>query len=183
MQTLAKVLSYSCVLALLSGCAAQTAQVRVDQAESGLPNCRTFEWHSISGDVQSFTDQRVKAAVMSQLKTKGYEESAERPDCRIAYRLMTHEAPRQKPGIGVGVGGGSGGVGGGIGVTLPVGRQPAAIGTFTLDVIDASKNAQVWSGAMDVQLEEPELTDAEARQIAEQLLRKYPDVTSPDENR
>ena len=183
MRTLATFLSCTGVLVLVTGCAAQTAQVRVDQAESGLPNCRTFAWHPISGDVQSFTDQRVKAAVMSQLETKGYQVSADGPDCRIAYRLTTHEGPRRKPGIGVGVGGGSGGLGGGIGVTLPVGRQPAAIGTFTLDVIDASKNAQVWSGAIDVQLAEPELTDAEAQQMAEQVLGKYPDATRPDEKR
>lgn len=170
-------------LAVLAGCASPPARVRVDQAEGGLPACHTFAWHAISGDAASLSDQRVKTAVLSQLKAKGYEEAAEKPDCRIAYHMTTREIPKAKPSVGVGVGGGSGGLGGGIGVSLPVGKRPGFTGTFTLDVIDASKNEQVWSGAIDAELANAELTDEEARELAEEVLAAYPDArASVDRN-
>lgn len=164
------------VLTVLAGCAAPSPRVRVDQAEGGLPACRTFGWQAISGDAASLGDQRVKAAVMAELEKKGFEQAAENPDCRIAYHMTTRELPKAKPSVGVGVGGGSRGVGGGIGVSLPIGRRAGFTGTFTLDVIDAAKNAQVWSGAMDVELAQAELSDEEARQLAEEVLSAYPDA-------
>lgn len=169
-----KFVSACCLSSLLIACATSTEQVRVDQAEGGLPACRTFAWHATPGDAASFTDQRVRTAVMQQLKTKGYQEVDDKADCRIAYRLTTREIPKTKPGVGVGVGGGSRGVGGGIGVTLPIGRKSGFTGTFTLDVIDAAKNAQVWSGSLDTELEGSEVTEAEAADLAEQVLGRYP---------
>lgn len=166
------------VLASLAGCASPSARVRVDQAEGGLPDCRTFAWHAISGDAASLSDQRVKAAVMAALEAKGYEQATENPDCRIAYHMTTREIPKAKPSVGVGVGGGSRGVGGGIGVSLPVGRRAAYTGTFTLDVIDASKNAQVWSGSIDVELAEAELSEQDAHELAKEVLGAFPNAGS-----
>jgi len=163
------------VTSAVSGCAAPASKVRVDQAEGGLPNCRTFAWHPTSGDAATLGDQRVRTAVMEQLKAKGYEEVTDKGDCRIAYRLTTRDLPKAKPKVGVGVGGGSGGVGGGIGVSLPIGRKSGFTGTFGLDVIDAGKNAQVWSGSVETELASADLSDAEARELANQVLSAYPD--------
>lgn len=159
---------------LTAGCATQTSTVRVDAAEGGLPQCRTFAWNPGSGDAASFTDQRVRTAVMQTLQAKGYSESADKPDCRIAYNLSTREVPKAKPGVGVGVGGGSGGVGGGIGITLPIGKRKGQSGTFTLDVIDNAKNAQVWSGSIDADFDSAELSDAETKAVVEKVLAKFP---------
>ena len=164
----------SIVVCLLAGCATQTQSVRVDQAEGGLPNCRTFAWHATPGDVTSLNDQRVRAAVMAKLKDKGYQEVADRADCRIAYHLTTREIPKAKPGVGVGVGGGSGGVGGGIGISLPIGRKSGFTGTFTLDVIDGAKNAQVWSGSLDAGLAAADIAEGEATDLASEVLSKFP---------
>lgn len=158
----------------LAACATPTDRVRVDQAEGGLPHCRTFAWHAAPGDVTSLTDQRVKSAVMAKLKDKGYQEVADKPDCRIAYHLTTREIPKSKPGVGVGVGGGSGGIGGGIGVSLPIGRKSGFTGTFTLDVIDNAKNAQVWSGSLDAQLAAADISEGEAQDLAAEVLSAYP---------
>lgn len=170
----ARIVSLSLV-ALLAGCAAQTSNVRVDSAEGGLPSCRTFAWNPIGGDAASLTDQRVRTQVMQTLQAKGYAESADKPDCRIAYHLVTREVPPSKPKVGVGMGGGSRGVGGGIGISLPIGKSKAMNGTFTLDIIDAAKNAQVWSGALDASFSAAELDDAEAKAVVEKVLERYPD--------
>jgi hypothetical protein len=164
-------------MALLAACATPETRVRVQQAEEGLPNCNSFAWHAAPGDVVSLTDQRVRAAVTAQLEAKGYAV-AEHADCRIAYMLTTREIPKAKPGVGVGVGGGSRGVGGGIGISLPVGGRSGHAATFTLDVIDAAKNAQVWSGSIEVELDGAEPTDEEARKLAERVLSVYPDAGS-----
>jgi hypothetical protein len=160
------------------GCTSTPASpVRVDTIEGALPACQTFAWNPApTGDAASLTDQRVRNIVMQTLESKGYTQSADKADCRIAYRLSTHEVAQPKPRVGVGMGGGSGGVGGGVGISLPIGKKPKAqSGTFTLDVIDASKNAQVWSGSLDAGFDSVELTDEEAKAIVDQVLAKYPD--------
>lgn len=169
-----RILGASIIAIAVAGCAAPSERVRVDQAEGGLPNCRTFAWHAAPGDVTSLTDQRVKAAVMARLADKGYQEVADKPDCRIAYHLTTREIPKAKPGVGVGVGGGSGGIGGGIGISLPIGRKSGFTGTFTLDVIDNAKNAQVWSGSLDAQLAAADVSEGEAQDLATEVLSAYP---------
>lgn len=163
-------------LTVLAGCTATApSRVRVDMAEGGLPKCQSFEWLPTPQQPASFTEQRVKSEVMSQLKQKGYSEVAEKGDCRVTYVLDVHERPKNKPSVGVGAGGGSGGIGGGIGVSLPIGKKNEQAGTFTLDIVDAAKNAQVWSGSLDASFVKAELNEDEAREVVAKVLEKYPD--------
>lgn len=161
---------------VLCGCATtQSSPVRVDVAEGGLPSCKTFDWLPTPQQPASFTEQRVKSEVMAKLKDKGYTEATEKPDCRITYVLEVHERPRNKPSVGVGAGGGSGGLGGGIGISLPIGKKNEQAGTFTIDVVDAAKNAQVWSGSLDASFAKAELTEDEAREVVAKVLERFPD--------
>lgn len=163
-------------LTLLAGCTATApSKVRVDMAENGLPKCQSFEWLPTPQQPATFTEQRVKGEVMAQLKQKGYAEASEKGDCRVTYVLDVQEQPKNKPRVGVGGGGGSGGVGGGIGISLPIGRGGGQSGTFTIDIIDAAKNAQVWSGSIDATFLKPELNEEETREVVAKVLEKYPD--------
>ena len=160
----------------LAACAASSSQVRVDKAaDVDLTRCRTFDWLPQTSDAASLTDQRVRAAALATLERKGYSLSTDEPDCRISYVFAAYERPQEKPRVGVGAGGGSRGVGAGIGVSLPVGRRDRFGGTLTLDVIDASKNAQVWSGSLDASFREQELGEREARALVEEILSQFPD--------
>lgn len=162
---------------LLAGCASMQSRsdVRVDMAESGLPNCKAFAWNPTASQPASLTEQRVQREIMAQLKEKGYSESKDKADCRVSYVLDVHEVPRGKPSVGVGAGGGSGGIGGGIGVSLPIGKRNQQSGTFTIDVIDAARNAQVWSGSLDASFAKAELNDDEARETVAKVLERFPD--------
>lgn len=163
---------------LLGACASTSPTVRVDKADTfDARRCTNFAWHSPTQEPASFTEQRVRNHIMSALKAKGYPEATENPSCRVSYVLSTRDTPRSRPGVGVGVGGGTGGIGGGIGVTLPVGRK-AESGTFTVDVIDSAKNAQVWSGSVDGTFKSAELTEEEAQQMVERVLAEFPDRES-----
>ena len=167
--------SMAAVLVALSGCAAQSSAVRVDKGDADLTKCRTFDWHPASADAASFSEQRVRAAALKQLETKGYTLSTEKPDCRIAYLLPTQDTQKRKPTIGVGVGGGSGGVRGGIGVGVPIGSHKEQIGTLTLDIVDVASNAQIWSGSVDVGLHGQEIGEEEANEAVGLILAKFPD--------
>jgi hypothetical protein len=165
-----------CAAALaLAACAATGSAVRVDKAETGLPNCRTFAWNPSAGEAVSLAEQRIRSQVMQTLQAKGYTESADKPDCRISYHLSSAGIQRRSgPSVGVGAGGGSGGIGGGIGISLPIGKKGRP-GTFTLDVIDASQNAQVWSGSVDSSFKSPEPNEAESQALIAKVLKEYPD--------
>lgn len=157
----------------LGACVSTGAKVRVQQGDTDLTQCRTFDWLPASQEAASFTEQRVRAAAMEQLQVKGYARSTERPDCRITYVLSTHERPASKPRVGVG--GGSRGVGGGIGVSLPIKSKNQHAGTFTLDVVDVARNAQIWSGSLDAVFASNELSAEEAARVVRRILAEFPD--------
>lgn len=162
---------------LLAGCASMQPRspVRVDMAETGLPNCKSFKWNPTAQQPASLTEQRMQREIMAKLKEKGYSESSDKADCRVTYVLEVHEVPRSKPSVGVGAGGGSGGIGGGIGVSLPIGKRNQQSGTFTIDVIDSAKNAQVWSGSVDASFAKAELNEDETREVVAKVLERFPD--------
>lgn len=175
-RSLLLILAIAVPMAVAGCAAAPPAKVRVDKAAAGLPSCQTFAWLPAPGDAASLTEQRVKAATLQQLQAKGYSEAADKPDCRITYHFASSEQRKKSgPSVGVGAGGGSGGIGGGIGISLPIGRKNAQAGTLTLDVVDAARNAQVWSGSVDTETAAAELTEAEAKEIVQKVLAEYPD--------
>jgi hypothetical protein len=168
-------LCLSALLLAASGCATQSAQVRVDKADTDLSKCRTFDWRPVSSDAASFTDQRVRAASLKRLEEKGYTLSTDKPDCQVTYVLSTQDRPKPKPSVGVGAGGGSGGMRGGIGVSVPIGRHKEQVGTFTLDIVDVAQNAQIWSGSVDVAVQAREVSDEEADEAVRLILAEFPD--------
>lgn len=160
----------------LVGCASAPSNVRVDRSESvDVAKCNTVAWRPASQEAASFTEQRVRAAVMRELEAKGYKQATDRPDCRITYVLSVQERPPQKPRVGVGAGGGSGGVSGGIGVSIPIGRRATHGGTFTLDVIDVASNSQIWSGSLDAGFTAAEPSAEEIDALVAEVLAELPD--------
>jgi hypothetical protein len=159
---------------LLGACATNSSAVRVDRADTDLAKCQTFDWLQPTNSTASLTDQRIRAAALAELESKGYTLETDDPDCRISYVLSTFERPQAKPRVGVGAGGGSGGIGGGIGVSLPVGRRDTHGGTLTIDIIDVDSNAQVWSGTLDASFAAAELNEDEARATVNKILAEFP---------
>ena len=162
----------------LGACMTTSSDVRIDKADVDLAKCQMFDWLAPEKAAASFTDQRVRAAALAELERKGYTIGSETPDCRITYALSSYERPEAKPRVGAGVGGGSGGIGGGIGISLPVGRRDARAGTFTVDIVDAEKKAQIWSGSIDATFGAEELTEAEAQELVAAILDRFPDVVA-----
>lgn len=175
LQRATPVIAVIAMTAVMLGCAATTSKVRVDQGTASVTECKSFDWLDTSSSPASFTDQRVKTATLAVLRDKGYLQSTDKPDCKITYLLSTSERLKPKPGVGVGVGGGSGGVGGGIGISLPIGKRNEGAGTLTLDIIDSSRNAQIWSGSVDAQFKAAEPSEEECAAIVKKILAEFPD--------
>ena len=151
--------------------------VRVDQAEAGVGQCKTFEWLAQANSSASLSEQRIRDVALAELKRKGYEVSSDKSDCRITYALNSHEVPKEKPRVGAGVGGGSGGLGGGIGISLPIGKRDSHAGTLTIDIVDVAKNSQIWSGSLDASFAGAELNEEEAAELVKAILDRYPNRT------
>ena len=160
----------------MSACATDNSNVRVDQDKTAdLAHCRTFGWHPADQQgASSLNEQRIRSAVMQTLKSKGYSEAADTPDCRVSYSLETRELRKHGPSVGVGAGGGSGGLGGGIGISLPLGRKHKFASTLVIDVIDATRNAQIWTASLDETLHGQDISEDEAQRAVKEILGRYP---------
>jgi len=158
---------------LLGGCAT-APEVIVDSGAAPVA-CERMAWFIVEEQTETLTDQRMRAEVMAQLAAKGYEVSDPEPDCLVAYRLVTRTDYRPGPSVGIGMGGSSGRVGGGVGVNVPVGESARALGTLSLDVIDAARNAQLWSGTLERATRSAEPEGEEIRAAVAQILAAFPD--------
>jgi hypothetical protein len=76
--------------------------------------------------------------------------------------------------LGLGAGGGAGNVGGGVGVSLPLGKRNETVAALTVNVIDSTRNEQVWVGASEVVLKGKEATDADIQTLTDRIMAKYP---------
>lgn len=157
----------------LAGCAS-APRLSVEQAPEPIA-CSRFAWFMPADQPETFVDRRMRTEVMEVLAAKGYTVDDPEPDCLVAYRLVTDTRYRPGPSVGIGMGGGSGRVGGGVGVNVPVGESSRASGRLSLDVIDAARNAQVWSGTLDKAARSAEPTAEEIRMAVAEILAAFPD--------
>ncbi|MBC7985015.1 MAG: DUF4136 domain-containing protein [Candidatus Obscuribacterales bacterium] len=171
------------LLALLAACASNAPKVRVDKdAKADFTRYTTFAWFQPEKEpATSLAAQRIRIAVTTVMQRKGYVENETHPDIRVSYRVATYDRPKESGlRVGLGAGGGSGNIGGGVGVSLPVGKKVQHMAALTLDIVDAARVAQVWTGAYESVIDAPELTEAMAYQLVTEVLAKYPDrVPSP----
>jgi hypothetical protein len=114
-------------------------------------------------------------AVVAALQAKGYTLNETSPDFRVSYAFNVYE--KQKDSgmrIGVGAGGGGGNMSGGVGMSIPVGKTKNTVGTMTIDIIDATRNAQVWTGTYERKVEPEGVSDENANKIVTTILERFP---------
>lgn len=130
---------------------------------------------------ESFVDQRIRAAVASDLAAKGLTEVAQgqAPDVFVAYSARVENQQQTSPyynGLGYPYGYGYGGYGGyGRGYT-PVTQYKA--GTVIIDIVDARRKELAWRGTGMAALNQNNISQDEATRIVTGILGTYP----PNEN-
>lgn len=172
------------MLVMLLAACTSTPKARVDQdSHVNFANYKTFAWvepkpadeAAAKATVTTLAGQRVRTSVTAALQAKGYTLDETHPDVRVTSILNVYDRPKQSGmSIGLGAGGGSGNVGGGIGVSLPVGKRNETVGAMTVDVIDATRNEQVWTGSYEMIVSEKGATDADVQTMTDAIMAKYP---------
>lgn len=171
--------SLAALIAVLSGCANTAPKVRVDKdTKADFARYSAYWWLQPDKEpATSLAAQRVRTAVNTVMQRKGYVENEPNPDIRVSYRVATFERPKDSGmRVGLGAGGGSGRMGGGVGLSIPVGKKKVMyVAALTLDIIDAARNAQVWTGSYESEIETAELGEADAYRMVNEILSKYAD--------
>lgn len=190
-----------CAVGALSGCS-NAPKVRSDQdSRADFASYKTFAWLDAKqsapppSDVKklnetaeaqakrqeqtaasnSLMSRRARTALVNALQAKGLTLDEAKPDVRVSHLLHVYDRPRQSGmRIGLGVGGGSGNVGGGAGLSLPVGKRTETVAAMTIDIVDVSRNSQVWTGSFETVIKEQTATDADVQNLVDKILTKYP---------
>jgi len=202
MNAITKVSAFSLATAtLLFTACATSPKVRVDKdAAVNFASYKTFAWlapqteppkeapkpitapsagqdakQPEKTEVNSLVENRVRGAVIAALQAKGYSLNEAHPDFRVSYVLNVYERPKDSGmRLGLGAGGGSGHVGGGVGLSIPIGKRTNLVGAMTIDIVDAARNSQVWTGSFEDKVEAAGISDVNAKKLVTTILARFP---------
>jgi len=119
-------------------------------------------------------DQNIRAAIASEMRRRGYVESADHPDLRIAYETASQDKVESNPvRVGVGVGSWGGGFGGSVNVGSPSVRNYRE-GTLLIHAIDAGRNAEVWQGRVSGRIGKGSLEPAAVASAVSTAMSDFP---------
>jgi hypothetical protein len=186
-------------IVILASCATEP-KVRVDKdASVNFANYKTFAWLAPQKvvpreeakpvpskeppkvkppETNSLVENRVRDAVTAALQAKGFTLSEAQPDFRVSYVLNAYEKPKDSGmRIGLGAGGSSGNVGGGVGLSIPIGKRTNMMGAMTIDIVDAARNAQVWTGSYEDKIDGDVISDAAVQRLVNTILSRFPKDT------
>jgi hypothetical protein len=167
------------VVAALAGCTT-TPDVVVQQIDTGV-FCASIGWFpqaDTAGPPATIVDQRIRTEILRALDAAGRDTGAAAPACWVRHFAVARvpEAPSTGVSVGIGGGGGSGGwsvSGIGIGFTLPIASYARGKVALTIDLVDAARRQQVWSGTLEDALPLTPTDEDIARAVAA-ILAKMP---------
>ncbi|MDX1279781.1 DUF4136 domain-containing protein [Shewanella colwelliana] len=111
---------------------------------------KQFSTFTPENTTDPLTAKRVETAITAVLVTKGFAETQENPQFKVAYAFKVEDKPKNSGvsiGLGTGSWGSSGGVSLGTSVSVPVGSNTAKIQTIQINIIDTSNNRLIWRGS------------------------------------
>jgi len=126
---------------------------------------------------ESFTDQRIRAALAKDLEAKGLTEvdSKASPDVFVAYSVRVENKQNISPGYGgfgyPYYGYGYGGFGG---YPYGGGSYTYKAGTVIIDIVDARRKELAWRGTGQAQLDNNSISEQETFRIVNSVMGNYP---------
>ncbi len=124
---------------------------------------------------ESFLDKRMRAAVSTEMTTKGLTEVAPNasPDIYVAYSARVEDKQQVSPyyngmGYPYGYGYGYGGYRG----YSPVTQYKA--GTVVIDIVDARRKELAWRGTGQAQVNQNTIDEVETHRIVNGIMSTYP---------
>ena len=171
-------------ITLLAGCTTQPPQPQsMRDPAANFTAYRTFGWAATPAPAGTdaplaLLDKNIREAITAEMKRRGYTESQDNPDLKIAYETAKAEKLENNPvRVGVGVGGWGGNVGGSVGVSSPSVRNFTE-GTLVIHAVDAAKNAEVWQGSVSGKLTKGSADASAVRYAVSTAMRDFPSRTS-----
>lgn len=171
--------------ALAAGCASAPPQPEsVRDPGVDFAAFRTFGWAPGPGANEAdqpllLLDQNIRAAISAEMRRRGYVESQDDPDLRIAYDTASQEKIESNPvRVGVGMGSWGGNVGGSVNVGSPSVRNYRE-GTLVIHAIDTARNAEVWQGRVSARLGKNRLEPAAVAAAVSTAMRDFPPRPTP----
>lgn len=163
------------------GCSTTTPVQSMKDPQADFSAFSTFAWdgsQEAQGAAQPVTilDSNIRAAIVSELKNKGYLEAAAgaRPDLILQYQTGAAEMIKSNPfsiGIGMGSYGSSGGAG--VGMSTPSARNVTQ-GKLIFRAIDPTRNTEVWNGSVSRELGKEGPDQELIRSAVAELLANFP---------
>ena len=145
---------------------------------------RSFGWAPAPGvdaaDAPlTLLDRNIRAAIVAEMKRRGYVESQESPDLRIAWDTASAEKVESNPvRVGIGVGSWGGSFGGSVNVGSPSVRSYRE-GTLVIHAIDAARNAEVWQGRVSGRMSKGSVEPAAVNTAVATAMRDFPARSAP----
>jgi hypothetical protein len=172
--------------ALLAGCATQPPQPQsMRDPAANFMAYRTYGWAPRPAPdgtdaPLALLDQNIRESIGAEMKRRGYTESQDNPDLKIAYETAKADKIENNPvRVGVGIGGwGGGNVGGSVGVSSPSVRNFTE-GTLVIHAIDTAKNADVWQGSVSGKLTKGSADASAVRYAVGTAMRDFPSRNAP----
>jgi hypothetical protein len=166
------------IAALPAVAAAQKTTYDFDKT-APFPQYRSYSLKEGTPTKNPLIDNRLVAAIESQLAAKGLVKNESAPDVFVVYHvafdeqkdISSYSSGPMYGGYGWGWGGGWGST------TTDVRVREILIGTLAIDVIDAQKKEMVWRGLGTKEIDtnaKPEKRDENITKAVEKIFRNYP---------
>jgi hypothetical protein len=170
---------------IAAGCASAPPQPEsMRDPGADFASYRTFGWAPAPGVNEAdapllLLDQNIRTAIAAEMKRRGYVESADTPDLRIAYDTASQSKVESNPvRVGIGMGSWGGNFGGSVNVGSPSVRNYQE-GTLVIHAIDAERNAEVWQGRVSGRIGKGSLEPAAVTAAVSTAMRDFPSRTAP----
>jgi hypothetical protein len=162
---------------LLLGSCAPSINVSSDyDIATNFRQFKTFGWYQEKTHVktnpdsvgyETFFDKRMKNAIETQLKSQGLTYSAKNPDVYVNYRagFSNESRVRNNSPYGYGYWG------------YPFGGtsvQQYKESTITIDLVDVKKNALLWRGVGEMEVNNRNISEEKVFDAVTNILRQYP---------
>jgi hypothetical protein len=172
-------------VALATGCASAPPQPE-SMRDPGVDFAafRTFGWAPAPGVNEAdqpllLLDRSIRDAIGAEMRRRGYVESPDNPDLRIAYETASQEKIESNPvRVGIGMGSWGGNFGGSVNVGSPSVRNYRE-GTLVIHAIDAARNAEVWQGRVSGRIGKESLEPAAVAVAVATAMRDFPARPAP----
>ncbi len=172
-------------IALVAGCVSAPPQPEsMRDPGADFAAFRTFGWAPAPGVNEAdppllLLDRSIRDAIGAEMRRRGYVESPDDPDLRIAYDTASQEKIESNPvRVGIGMGSWGGNFGGSVNVGSPSVRNYRE-GTLVIHAIDASRNAEVWQGRVSGRIAKDSLEPAAVAAAVATAMRDFPARPAP----